>query len=267
MSAGPFWRDVRTLLAQRQLVLGYLIALAGIVTALDLAVLAARHRFGSFSAFSRLEFDDRVVWRAVGALGHSSALVWLAVAAAVLLGAAAAGWLRACYITALAHGRYTWRPATGTFVQLTLYSLLSAVIGLGFVGLFDNDLGLVALLLVIAATPFTMYADYAIVLDEIDVVAGIRASVRVFRRRLAASILSLLVLLFYVPLLVSAAFENGFTDSTHVQPAYLVAWLLAGTLLNFLNDVVLVTLYRRTPLSAGGSADPSEASRPSGGSD
>ena len=52
-----------------------------------------------------------------------------------------------------------------------------------------------------------------------------------------------------------------------MQPAYLVAWLLAGTLIQFVTDAVLLTLYRTTPLSAGGSGDPPEASRPPEASD
>lgn len=267
MRAGPFWRALRTLLAHRQPALVYLIALAAIGGALDLAVAAARHRFGSFSSFSRAEFDGTIAWRAIGALGHSSALVWVAVPLTFFILAVATGWLRACYIVALADGRYAWRPPVETFSRLTRYSVGFGLIEVAFIGLADNDLGAYALLLLLATTPFTLYADYAIVLDGVGVVEGVRRSVQVVRRRLGASALAMVLLVFYLPLVVSAAFNSGFTDSTHVQPAYLVAWLLAGTLIQFLTDSVLITLFRRTPLSATGSDGPPAASRPPGASD
>ncbi len=245
----------------------YLVALGAIGAALDLAIDAARHRFGSFSAFSRAEYDGTITWRAVGSLGHASALVLIAVPAAFLVLALATGWLRACYIDALANGRYAWRPPVETFRRLTLYSILFGLIELAFIGLADNDLGAYAIVLLLATTPFTLYADYAIVLDGVGIADGVRRSLQVVRRRLGASALAMALLVFYLPLLVSAAFDSGFTDSTHVQPAYLVAWLLAGTLVQFLTDSVLITLYRRTPVSAAGSDGPPEASRPPGASD
>ena len=254
MSAGQTLREVRSLLAHRQPALGYLIAIAGIEALLDLAIAASRDRVSSFSSFSREEFDGTIVWRGFAALGHSSALVWIAVALSLPLAALASGWLRSCYLVALGDGRYTWRPPGGTFARLTLYSLLGGLVGLGFVGLLDNDQGLIAVALLLVTTPFTLYADYAIVRDGMGVVAALEASVRVFRRRLGASLLATFALLFYLQLLIGAAFKSGFTDSTHVQPLYLVAWLLAGTLSIFLADAVLLTLYRTTPLSAGAPA-------------
>jgi hypothetical protein len=267
VSAGQTLREVRALLVHRQPVLVYLIAIAAIEAASDLAVTASRHRFDSFSEFSRLEFDGTILWRAVAALDDSSALPRIVVVASIVLAAAATGWLRACYIVALGEGRYTVRPPARTFARLALYFLCVGFLGLAFVGLLDNHQSLLGLGLLLATTPFTIYSDYAIVRDEIGVVQALQASARVFRRRLAASLLVTFTLLFYLQLLVSAAFESGFTDSTHVQPLYLVAWLLAGTLVMFLADAVLLTLYRSTPLSAGGSAAPPEASRPSGASD
>ena len=63
------------------------------------------------------------------------------------------------------------------------------------------------------------------------------------------------------------AFENGFTDSTHVQPSYLGAWLLVGVLLQFVTDAVLLTLYRgtriREPNSTAGSSEAPRSSEPS----
>jgi hypothetical protein len=267
MSAGQMWRDVRTLLVRRQPALGYLIALAAAGVGLDLAVAAVRDAFHSFSSFSRVEFDGVVLLRGVGSLGHSSASVWLVVLLALGGGALVTGWLRACYLIALADGRYSWLAPRKMIGRLTAYSLLFDVIGLGLIGLGDNGQVGPALVILLVATPITLYADYAIVVDDVGVAEGVRRSVRVFRSRISASLLATFVLLLFLPQLAAVAFKRGFTDATHVQPTYLVAWALVGVLLQFVGDVVLLTLYRSTSLSGDGSADPSEPSRPSAPSD
>jgi hypothetical protein len=252
-------RDVRTLLARRQPALGYLIALGVAGTGLDVVVDAARDRLSSFSAFARVEFDGLVLWRAVGSLGHASAAVWLAVLVTVPVTAVISGWLRACYLVALGEGRYSVRAPRRIIVRLTAYSLLVELIGLVLAGLFDNGQGILGLVVLLGTTPVTLYADYAIVFDDVGVVGGVHRSLRVFQQRLRASIVAALALVL-VSELAALAFKNGFTDSTHVQPSYLAAWLLVGVLLQFVTDVVLLTLYRGTRLSeaapSGSSAAP-----------
>jgi hypothetical protein len=259
-------RDVRTLLARRQPALVYLIALAVAGAALDLLVAAARDRLSSFSAFARVEFDGLVLWRAVGSLGHASAGVWLAVLFTVPASALVSGWLRACYLIALGEGRYALRAPWLVVGRLTAYSLLVELIGLGLAGLFDNGQAVVGLVLLLATTPVTLYADYAIVFDDVGVADGIRRSLRVFQQRLRASIVVALALVLLSEF-AALAFKNGFTDSTHVQPSYLAAWLLVGVLLQFVTDAVLLTLYRGTRLSEASPAGSSAAPRSSEPSD
>jgi hypothetical protein len=260
------WRDVRTLLAHRQPALGYLVAIAAVSTALDLVAAALRHRFHSFSAFARVEFDNVVLWRAIASLRHAPIAVSALVLLLVALVALATGWLRACYLAALSEGRYSLRAPRRTIGRLTVYFLGFEVVWIALFGLADNGQGGVALLCQLALTPFTLYADFAIVLDDVGPVEGIRRSLRVCRARPRESIVVVLALLLLV-LLTLIAFTNGFTDASHVQPSYLVAWLLVGVLIDFLSDVVLLTLYRATPLSAGGSADPSAGPHPPAPSD
>jgi hypothetical protein len=260
VSAGPFWRSVRTLLAQRQPTLAYLIAIAVIGTGLDLAVAAARHRFHSFSAFSRVEFDNVVLWRAVASLGDASIPVSALVLLTLPLGALLASWLSTCYLVALSEGRYSLRAPRRTVVRLATYLLPNQLALLLLFGLNDNDLAPVALLAALMLVPFTLYTMYAIVLDDVGPIEGVRRSLRVCRARPRESIL-IVVALFLVSDLTGAAFLRGFKDATHVQPGYLGAWLLVGVLVDFLNDVLLLTLYRRTPLSEAGSAGPPEATR------
>jgi hypothetical protein len=259
MSAGQMLRQVRMLLARRQPALGYLVAIAAVGAALDLADAALRHQFHSFSSFSRVEFDNVVQWRAVASLRDAPVFAIVLVGLSLPLAALVTGWLRTCYLVALDEGRYSLRAPRRTVGRLTIYFLAFNIVWVALFGLADNDNGGIALLIQLALTPATLYSDFAIVLDDVGPVEGVRRSLR-------ESVAVVLVLLLVVALTL-VAFSNGFTDSDHVQPSYLVAWLLVGVLTDFLSDVVLLTLFRATPLSAAAPADPSEAPRPPEASD
>jgi hypothetical protein len=265
---GQLVRDVRTLLARRQATLGYLVVLSFLGVGIDVLIAETSDQMSSFSAFSRREFDDDVMWRAVAALGHASPLAWIVVLLAVPVSAVLSGWLSACYLIALGDGRYSWKAPRGTIVQLTLYSLLVELLDVALSGLTDHGQSGIAQIVFLISMPVTLFAAYAIVFDGASAVEGMRRSLRMFRVRPRESILALIVVLLVV-VLVTAAFMDGFTDSSHVQPTYLGAWELVGALLQFAIDVVLLTLYRETRLglSAGGSGDSPGAPSPGGPSD
>jgi hypothetical protein len=272
MSAGQMLRQVRMLLARRQPALGYLVAIAAVGTALDLADSAVRHQFHSFSSFSRLEFDNVVQWRAVASLRDAPLSAIVLVGLSVPLAALVTAWLRSCYLVALDEGRYSLRAPRRTVGRLTLYFLAFQIIWIALFGLADNGRGGYALLVQLVLTPATLYSDFSIVLDDVGPVDGVRRSLRICRQRPRESVAVVLALLLIVALTL-VAFSNGFTDSDHVQPSYLVAWLLVGVLTGFLGDVVLLTLFRATPppdagaISAAAPAGPPEGPRPPEASD
>jgi hypothetical protein len=250
---GQLVRDVRTLLARRQPALVYLVALAFAGTAIDLLVSEAGNQVSSFSSFSRHEFDEDVTWRVIAALGHGSVLSWIAVILAIPSSAALSGWLTSCYLVALGDGRYSLRAPTRTIVQLSLLSLVVELLSISLTGIADHGQVTVVFAIAVASTPFTIFASYAIVFDEVDALEGVRRSLRMFRLRTRASVLATLAVLVVLQL-AWAAFVRGFHDSTHVQPTYLVAWNLVSILIVFVTDIVLLTLYRGTRgLSGGGS--------------
>jgi drug/metabolite transporter (DMT)-like permease len=260
VSAGPFWRSVRTLLVQRQPALVYPIAIVVMGTALDLVAAALRHQFHSFSAFSRVEFDNEVLWRAVASLGDAPIAISVLVLLTLPVVALLTGWLSTCYLVALGEGRYSLRAPRRTVTRLATLLLPIDIALLLLSGLDDNGLPALALPIGLLLVPFTLYADYAIVLDDVGPVEGVRRSLRVFRARPRESIL-IVVSQFLVAVLTAGAFVRGFRDATHVQPGYLGAWLLVNVLIGFVIDVLLLTLYRSTPLSEAGSGDRPEASR------
>jgi hypothetical protein len=248
-----YWREIGRLLANRQPALVYLVGFAFVLVGADLAVARAVDELPSFSSFARHEFDGDVAWRGFAALGSASALAWVVVLLSIPVTAVLFAWLRACYLVAVADGRYRLRAPTSLLRQLTLYWAIYLVFELALTGIaLDVSAGLWAFLEIVT-TPIWLYSEYAIVLDDVSFTTGVWRSIAAFRSRIGTS-LALTFGVLFVELLLGEAFDSGFTDSTHVQPTYLVAWELAVALLMFLTDVLVLTLYRRTRLSAGGSA-------------
>ena len=150
--------------------------------------------------------------------------------------------------------------------RLTAYFLAFQIIWIALFGLADNGQGAIALLVQLALTPFTLVLGLR---DRARrcrrAVEGVRRSLRVCRARPRETILVVLVLLLLVALTL-VAFSNGFTDASHVQPSYLVAWLLVGVLLGLPERRGAAhRCTAATPLSEAGSADPA-GSDPSAGS-
>ena len=227
-------------------------------------VAAARDRLSSFSAFARVEFDGLVLWRAVGSLGHASVgrmarrrLSRCRVMALVT------GWLRACYLIALGEGHYSIRAPWVIVSRLTVYSLAIELIGLVLAGLFDNGQGMLGLIVLLATTPVTLYADYAIVFDDVGVGGGRAAqpsrvpaaAARVDPRRARA----------HPALGVRGARVQERLHRLDARAAELPRsrGCSSGVLLQFVTDAVLLTLYRGTRLSEAVPAGSSEAPRSS----
>ena len=106
--------------------------------------------------------------------------------------------------------------------------------------------------LILLVLVFTLYADYAIVVDDIGLWQAFRASLNVVKRRPAASLAATAVWLTFSFVLdnsLGPSFDNGATPLT-------VTALLVGTgVLSFALDICLITLYRATPPPPGAGLD------------
>ena len=192
--------------------------------------------------------------------------VWLAVLSRYRSWRLVTGWLRACYLIALGEGHYALRAPWVIVSRLTVYSLAIELIGLVLAGLFDNGQGILGLIVLLATTPVTLYADYAIVFDDVGVADGVRRSLRVFQRGCAcrSSWRSR----------SSCSRSSQRSRSRTASPtrrtcsrATSAHGCSSGVLLQFVTDAVLLTLYRGTRISEAVPAGSSEAPRSSEPSD
>jgi hypothetical protein len=251
MSLGP--QGGRSLLAMmwrlahaRQQLLLVALGMVLLDTSALSAVIGALRQLSTFDSYSSDVFDETrtladALDRAVGGNGACIA----AVALYVLVRPWPLAWIRAAYIRALATTGGFPRPTWTSVIRLVL---LDVTIGtpLAFgTGIFEKgDLPALAPPIVLAVVVFTLYADYAIVIDDLTLWQSLGASLHVLRRRPAASLGATAVWLILTYVLYGAlgpSFDSGAT------PLVLTALLVFSGVLGFAFDVCLITLYRATP--------------------
>lgn len=266
-SPDALWRSIRRLLATKQHLVAYLAAMALVDAALLALVVWAGPGIDSFSDLSRREFNEaETLDHAFGALGSGSAAgIALALAVYLVAGSLIIGWLRVGFIRGLGGDGATLRPPVGVALRMGAYWLFFELATLAVDAMLAHSLVLPGLVALPLASAAFLYADYAIALDDAGVWEAVVCSLRIVRATLRRSIFVWLIALF-VAQIVAAAFAPGFDSSSHVQPTFLLAYLLAGVVQQFVLDTVLVTFYldarrrRLAPVSADEAPAPDAAS-------
>jgi hypothetical protein len=210
------------------------------------AVIGALKRASAFDSFASAIFDEsRTLADALDrAVGGNVACV-AAVLLYVVVRPWPLAWIRASYIRALATTGGFPRPNWPTVVRLVLLDVCIGTplaFGIGF--LEKGGIAALELPILLAVLVFTLYADYAIVIDDLGVLQSFRASLHVLMRRPAASLGATavwLLLYFILAGSLGPSFDNGAT------PLELTALLVFTGILGFALDVCLITLYRATP--------------------
>ena len=234
----------RLALARQQLLLVAVAMVLRDASALS-AVIGALSRAGSFSEFSRAIYDEsRTLADALGrATGNG------ACAAAVLLYVAARpwplAWLRAAYIRGLYAKGGLPRPTWTSVVRLVLLDVLVGTpLAFAIGGLEKASLAALGAPLLLIVLVFTLYSDYAIVVDELNLWQSFRSSLHVLTRRPS---LSLGVTAVWLVLSFALAAALGPTFDSGATPLALTALLVLTGVLGYGLDVCLLTLYRATP--------------------
>ena len=234
----------RLALARQQLLLVAVAMVLLDASALS-AVIGALSRAGSFSEFSRAIYDEsRTLADALGrATGNG------ACAAAVLLYVAARpwplAWLRAAYIRGLCAKGGLPRPTWTSVVRLVLLDVLVGTpLAFAIGGLEKANLAALGAPLLLIVLVFTLYSDYAIVVDELNLWQSFRSSLHVLTRRPS---LSLGVTAVWLVLSFALAAALGPTFDSGATPLALTALLVLTGVLGYGLDVCLLTLYRATP--------------------
>jgi hypothetical protein len=231
----------RLAIARQQLLL---VALGMVL--LDASALAASigalRKASTFASFSSALFDEsRTLADALDrGLGGNAACA-LAVALYVLARPWPMAWIRASYIRALATTGGFPHPTWPSVVRLVLLDVcIGTPLAFGIGILEKADLPALGPPVLLAALVFTLYADYAIVIDDLT----LREALRVLMRRPGASLGTTAVWLslsFALAGALGPSFDSGAT------PLALTALLVGTGVLGFALDVCLITLYRGTP--------------------
>src|SRR3954447_16538458 len=251
MSLGP--QGGRSLLATmwrlaiaRQQLLLVALGLVLIDASAAAAVIGALEQAGTFASFSSAIFDESraladALDRAVGGDMACAA----AVALYVFVRPWPMAWIRASYIRALATTGGFPRPAWPSVIRLVLLDVC-VVTPLAFgIGILEKaDVPEIGPPVLLAVLVFTLYADYAIVIDDFTLREALRASLHVVLRRPGASLAvtaAWLTVSFVLAAALGPSFDSGAT------PLTLLALLVGTGVLGFGLDVCLITLYRATP--------------------
>jgi hypothetical protein len=251
MSLGP--QGGRSLLAMmwrlahaRQQLLLVALGMVLLDTSALSAVIGALRQISTFAAFASDVFDEPRTLadgldRAVG--GNGACIV--AVAIYVLVRPWPLAWVRASYIRALATTGGFPRPRWPAVVRLVLLDVcIGTPLAFGIGILEKGDIAALGPPILLAVFVFTLYSDYAIVIDDVTLVQSFRSSLHVLLRRPGASLgltAIWLILSFVLAEALGPSFDNGAT------PLALTALLVLTGVLGFALDVCLITLYRATP--------------------
>jgi hypothetical protein len=209
------------------------------------AAIGALERADTFASFASAFFEEtKTLADALDRAAGGDAACAVAIAVYVLARPWPLAWLRASYIRALATTGGLPRPAWTSVIRLVLLDVCVLTPVAFIIGLLEKgDVAQFGLPLLLAVLALTLYADYAIVIDDLGILAAVRASVHVLLRRPAASLgvtagsLTLSVILAES---LGPSFDSGAT------PLTLLAYLVGSGALIFLSDVCLITLYRAT---------------------
>jgi hypothetical protein len=210
------------------------------------AVIGALEQAGTFASFSSAIYDEPrtladALDRAVG--GNLACLA--AVVLYVLVRPWPLAWIRASYIRALATTGGFPRPAWPAVIRLVLLDVcIGTPLGFG-VGILEKaDLPEIGPPVVLAVLVFTLYADYAIVIDDLGLRQAFRSSLHVLMRRPGAS-LGVMALWLTLSFVISASLGPSFDSGA--TPLALTALAVGSGVLAFAVDICLITLYRATP--------------------
>ena len=247
-TSGSLWPAMRGLFRSRQHLIPFLVAISLVDALTIVAIAAAIGQLDSFSELARAIFHDlETTSDAVGEAGDGNAWAVVALAGGAVVAAVVAAWLRAGYLIGFGGGEATLRPPLRYVLRLAVLTLATAVLAMAWATMLENDLPVPAIAMFLVLAVATLYADYAIVFEDAPVVTGLVRSFEVVRATATRTLLVWFVL-FLLGNVLYGVFRGGFEDGSSVQPTYLVAWILLGSLLQYLTDVGLVAVYSLAPV-------------------
>jgi hypothetical protein len=227
----------------RQHLIGFPVAITVAHAILLVPLAISLDDVSSFSAYARAVYHENdLIGEAWHRVDDPRLAIWLGLVLLVVGQAAVEGWLRPGFLRGLIGEGATLRPPRYLALRMGVYSLALNGLMLVNAGLGERSVAVEVVIYVVLTVVF-LFGDYAIVVDDVGVVEGIRRSLHVLRATLWPTLPVLFVgELVVFPLLIQA-FRSGFEDTTYVFAPYLLAFLLVESVMQYAIDVVLITIY------------------------
>jgi hypothetical protein len=254
---GAWLRRAGRIMASNQRLLFFPIALQVGGAILMLPVTLAAHDTVTFDVYARDVADDSVTLDLFGASSTSTG-TYVAIALAMLAGAALTAWLSGAFIRSISDGALRWWPGARTYRLLFVIYLVTSALALGLGLLAVNDYAVPALFGGLALAVVFGFTDYAVVFEDRSIVDAIRRSLHVWRKRWREALMTWITFLVVSDIIYSL-FVDKITDSDGVFPGFLGALLLVLALVSYASDCLLIALLLETPAeapTAPGSAHP-----------
>jgi hypothetical protein len=237
--------------AAKQHLIGYPAALTLVHAALLVPLAVSLDHVSSFSAYARVVYhEDDLLAMAWGHVPDPRVTVWLGLVLLVVGDAVFAAWLRPGFLRGLIGEGATLRPPRQMAIRIGLYTLLFDGLQVALSSIVNSSTPVVLLVhlpLSLVVLALSLYGDYAIVVDGVGVIEGIRRSLRTARVTLGPTLLVVIAGDLVLVPLVLAAFGSGFDDTEYVFAPYLLAFLLVEAVLQYAVDVALITIYTSVP--------------------
>jgi hypothetical protein len=244
-TAGAWLRDSARLAVRAQGLLVFPVTLAILSLAATVPAAIAAGADDTFSDLARYAVSvDQLLGDALAGDVDVGPTEWVLLAAGLVATSLAAAWLTGAFVRSIAEERRVLWPGTRTFVRLAiLYTAIAVLlVPLDVAANAGGGWGLVAIVGVAAIAVPTLFADYAIVIDDLTIPGALAASVRAVRARPSVALLAF-VLAYALGSLVYVLFDETIRDADEVFPLFLVGAGLAHGLRLYITDCGLIALY------------------------
>lgn len=245
LTVGSWLRSSGHLIARAQRLLVFPLLAAAIALLITLPAAIAAGADDSFTDIAKymVQIDEHLLDGLADEVPVDG-LEYVLIGLALVVRPLSQAWLTGCFMRSLVLGRVVRFPGWPVFARLAVFytALVPLTFGLAALARAEGPVAFLALAGVVLLAVPTITADYAIGIDELGIVAALRASVGTVRRSPAVALFAFW-LVYLSGVLVALLFDEQIADADEVFPLFLVAAALANGVRAYLADCALISFY------------------------
>jgi hypothetical protein len=245
ITVGSWLRSSGRLIARAQRLLVFPLLAAAIALLITVPAAIAAGADDSFTDLAKymVQVDEHLL-DALADEAPADGLEYALIGLALVVRPLSQAWLTGCFMRSLVLGRVVRFPGWPVFARLAVFytALVPLTFGLAALARVEGPAAFLALAGVVLLAVPTITADYAIGIDELGIVAALRASVATVRRSPAVALFAFW-LVYLSGVLVALLFDEQIADADEVFPLFLVAAALANGVRAYLADCTLISFY------------------------